>query len=332
MGRILKISLYISLVGVLLLLLFVLFLRSDLNPSFRTSEIKAAIAQVKATKALPENFVSVYKQADPITDIPGLIVDRLFKDRSRSCPCLEAASIMRPLYLGNSRITGSVYVLAWKLEKELSQRQCLNYLVSNFDFLYQNIGIEKASHFYFSNNLADLNSDQMKILVLMLENPLVYNPKRNARISERVLVETVWTHTDRPDRTNDTLFLKITQKPLLKTYQYYVPEKVNAEPILTFSLNYPQSDMLIIDHQDTLFKSDHTARIVFSDSLSILRFNYPDPVPGGSGAYLFSLKHGLLATGRHEGSKRLLRSWGNEKPKNNSLLELYKRNRAKQGE
>ena len=52
----------------------------------------------------------------------------------------------------------SVATLAWKLEKQLSQRECLNYLGTKYDLLYQCIGLEEASKYYF------IDSEEVRFL------------------------------------------------------------------------------------------------------------------------------------------------------------------------
>ena len=74
------------------------------------------------------------------------------------------------------------YFLTREIEKNTSQKQCLNWITQNFDFLYGAKGIENASEFYFEKNLSNLNEKEMDILVKMLDNPLKYNPlKKNFR-------------------------------------------------------------------------------------------------------------------------------------------------------
>lgn len=187
MKKILKI-LTIGLLGIfVLLLLFVQYLKSDFNDSFSQSDIKALQDEIESAKELPDQFVKIYNDIDPITNTSGILYDWTFKDYDRDCPCLHVASFRRDLTMNKSRITGNRYVLAWKLEKEITQQQCLNYLATQFDFLYKNIGIEAASQFYFDSSVDSLTEEQMKIFVLMFRNPVVNNPKRHPEIIEQEL-------------------------------------------------------------------------------------------------------------------------------------------------
>ena len=79
---------------------------------------------------------------------------------------------------GQNRLLGNEYVLAWKLEKEFTQKQCLDYYVRNFDFAQNKIGINAASNYYFNKEISELNFDENATLAIMLKNPFLYNPIR----------------------------------------------------------------------------------------------------------------------------------------------------------
>ena len=154
------------------------YLKSDFNNSFSKSDIEHFQKEIKSAKELPEKFVKVYNNIHPITNTTGIIYDWTFEDYNKDCPCLHVAALGRNLTTNKSRITGNRYILSWKLEKEVTQQQCLNYLANQTDFLYNNIGIEEASRYYFNSTIDSLTDNQMKTLVLMLENPTLNNPIR----------------------------------------------------------------------------------------------------------------------------------------------------------
>ncbi len=167
--------------------LFIVYLKSNLNNSFEESEIKDLVSEIKLARNLPNGFITAYNLIHPITSTTNIILDWIFEKGSRTCPCLDVASVSRNLTLKNSRITGNRYALAWKLEKQLSQRECLNYLGTKYDLLYQCIGLEEASKYYFNQELDFLSNKQFVVLALMMQNPSYYNPKRNPEIIEEKL-------------------------------------------------------------------------------------------------------------------------------------------------
>lgn len=164
---------------VFLLFLFIQYLKSDLNNSFHQSDIQKLKAEVKSAEELPKKFLEVYNITQPITNTTEELFNCFFENYNNNCPCLEIANFKQNLTMNNNRITGNKYILAWKLEKEVTQQECLKFLVAKHDFLYNNIGIEKASKFYFDSSLDSLNEEQMMILTLMIKNPAFYNPKIN---------------------------------------------------------------------------------------------------------------------------------------------------------
>jgi len=112
-----------------------------------------------------------------------------FKNSSdyRTCPCLNVAR--SSFIFSDSRILGNQYVLSWKIEKEFTQMQCLNYYVSNYDFMSQKIGLEQAAVFYFQKKSDELNEEEMSILSLSLRNSALYNPITNLEGIKKKLLE-----------------------------------------------------------------------------------------------------------------------------------------------
>lgn len=71
----------------------------------------------------------------------------------------------------------------------LRKRPVLNYFSSIHDFLYAKKGISNASQFYFKKELIDLSKKENQILVLMMENPILYNPIKNPKLVEEKLIK-----------------------------------------------------------------------------------------------------------------------------------------------
>jgi membrane peptidoglycan carboxypeptidase len=54
----------------------------------------------------------------------------------------------------------------------------LNFIFEDFNYLYNNEGVDEASEFYFQKSVNELNDDELIGLIIMQKNPLLYNPKR----------------------------------------------------------------------------------------------------------------------------------------------------------
>ncbi len=70
------------------------------------------------------------------------------------------------------------WVIAVKLERLYSKEQIITMYLNQFDFLYNAVGIETASHVYFNTTPAKLKIEEAAMLVGMCKNPSLYNPLR----------------------------------------------------------------------------------------------------------------------------------------------------------
>ncbi|WP_185870843.1 penicillin-binding protein 1A [Blattabacterium cuenoti] len=77
------------------------------------------------------------------------------------------------------------WVLAIELEKRYTKEEIIAMYYNKFDFLYNAKGIETAAHTYFNKKSSDLNLGECAILVGMLENPSLYNPKNYPRRAKK---------------------------------------------------------------------------------------------------------------------------------------------------
>lgn len=161
---------------------YVLFLLSDLNPTYDNQEVGQLQSEIKNAEGLPKEFVDVVNELKPITSTTGVLTDWMKTSYVRRCPCLEVASINHNLYQGDNRFLGNRYILSLKLEKKVSQEECLGFLVRHYDFLYGNTDISKAAKFYFNKDFENLEKDEFATLALMLENSSLYNPKRRPEL------------------------------------------------------------------------------------------------------------------------------------------------------
>lgn len=70
------------------------------------------------------------------------------------------------------------WVIAVELERYYTKEEIISLYLNQFDFLYNAIGIKTASRVYFNTTPDKLTVEQSAILVGMLKNPSLYNPKR----------------------------------------------------------------------------------------------------------------------------------------------------------
>ena len=71
------------------------------------------------------------------------------------------------------------WVVAVELEKRYSKNEILSMYLNRFDWINQAVGITSASKIYFNTNPDNLKVNEAAMLVGMLKNPSLYNPRRN---------------------------------------------------------------------------------------------------------------------------------------------------------
>lgn len=147
-------------------------LLSDFNPMFKDEEFVYLTTKLKETeKEDLKFFVETYKKVNE-------------KRKHRRCECEVPTTYIGPYRHGRS-ITKMIYVL--KIEREFSKNQCLKFQFLNADYLFGNKGIKDAAKFYFEKDLEKLNKDEKLVLVVMLDNPSLYNPiRRKEKVMNKV--------------------------------------------------------------------------------------------------------------------------------------------------
>ncbi|MBK8701307.1 MAG: transglycosylase domain-containing protein [Saprospiraceae bacterium] len=71
------------------------------------------------------------------------------------------------------------WVIAVEFERRYTKEEILAMYLNKYDFLYGAIGVSTAAKTYFGKNQKDLSYDEAAILIGMLKNPYIYNPKIN---------------------------------------------------------------------------------------------------------------------------------------------------------
>lgn len=71
------------------------------------------------------------------------------------------------------------WVIAVKLERSYTKEEIITMYLNKFEFIYNAFGVEVASQTYFDTTPDSLNLQQAAMLVGMLKNPALYNPRRS---------------------------------------------------------------------------------------------------------------------------------------------------------
>ena len=187
--RILKISVYTLLIAIMLLAGSYYYLKSTWKDNLTKTELKTIIHDIKTAKKLPERFYELYEKEYPHSLTYGMKKQLFFSvwdKRNISIPVLQLSKIYSK---GRKQTKTASYAIALKLEEETTQKECLNRLLEKFDFLNSQIGIEKASKFYFNKKVSELNDKEIAGIIVLMKNPVIYNPLKHKELFDKQVLE-----------------------------------------------------------------------------------------------------------------------------------------------
>ncbi|NOT36797.1 MAG: peptidoglycan glycosyltransferase [Saprospiraceae bacterium] len=77
------------------------------------------------------------------------------------------------------RVKLKEWITAIKLEKSYTKEEIIALYLNKFDFIYEAHGVQTAAKTYFGKDQKNLRLDESAMLIGMLKNPALYNPKRS---------------------------------------------------------------------------------------------------------------------------------------------------------
>ncbi len=184
MKKAIKVFSWFALMIVLLLTVFLLWVKNSWKEIYTEKELQNTILKINSSKPLPEDFRETLSLVYPgifDNNFNQHAVDRIITDKDyQPCPCRQVAVMFTHRLPHSNRFKWSFYPVSitWKFEEELTQEECFSFYLERFDFTRGIKGIENASLAYFGNELGALTLDQQLELILKIENPVLYNKKR----------------------------------------------------------------------------------------------------------------------------------------------------------
>lgn len=180
MKKFLKYTIFLALVSLVLLVCIYGYYAFRFHKNLKAEDFNQIVSEAKIENESAQYFVVAYENSIPKSTVYGFWNSQIHKTE---CQSFNMARFIYPFVKkqNNNRLENLsfAYFLTLKIEKELSQEQCLSYLSRKFDFLYGNKGIEAASKFYFKKEVENLNPEELETLIQMCKNPVLYNPLRN---------------------------------------------------------------------------------------------------------------------------------------------------------
>ncbi|MFC7772401.1 transglycosylase domain-containing protein [Flavobacterium sp. GCM10027622] len=158
--------------GFILTLISYFSLLSDYNPMFNNEEFTRLKLALK--KAEHEDLSS-------LVDLYNIIYEA---EDKKNCPCEVITKSVDPF---RHQISPRTKIYSLKAKKDFGHDNCLKIELLQCDYLHGTIGVKSAANYYFNKSLKDLNEKEKITLLVMLENPALYNPKRRKeKVEEKV--------------------------------------------------------------------------------------------------------------------------------------------------
>lgn len=182
--KLFKFVIGILVIGVFGAILSCFYLKSTWKDIVSEDELTEFVQRVELADELPERFYVLYNQAYPDVfnrNLNEQVARGLFSKNFTKSPSVLAAMISKHSRKDNdsTRISDKkAYVLAWKLEDATSQKQCLNWVLDNYQFSVEFKGIKDIARYYFVKEVQYLTDKEIKDIIQLMKKPsLVSIPK-----------------------------------------------------------------------------------------------------------------------------------------------------------
>lgn len=184
MKRLIKIFRNLVIVVSLLILGFYIFLLNAWKIDFTENEINQYISEIKQAEELPNLFYELYNLDTNNSLENGTLMyltKNFFFVKTNQPLSIWIAKMMyipKAEYRKYPHILKIELSLATKIDKEISPKEQLNFMLKQTDFANRQIGIKSTSKYYFNKEITELNENEIASLIIMTRNPSLYNPKR----------------------------------------------------------------------------------------------------------------------------------------------------------
>jgi membrane carboxypeptidase/penicillin-binding protein PbpC len=184
MKRLIKIFRNLVIVVSLLILGLYIFLLNSWKIDFTENEINQYISEIIHAEELPNLFYELYNLDTNNSLENGTLMyltKNFFFVKTNQPLSIWIAKMMyipKAEYRKYPHILKIELSLATKIDKEISPKEQLNFMLKQTEFANGQIGIKSASKYYFNKEITELNENEIASLIVMTRNPSLYNPKR----------------------------------------------------------------------------------------------------------------------------------------------------------
>ena len=177
--RVIKGVLWIVIIGIASLCIAYFYLRNSSRGFMTDKELTEFVTKVKFAEELPDRFYQLYEQEHPniLSDnLNQQILNGLFTGNFTKSPSLLAAMIseISRQDTDSTKISNrKAYTLAWKLEEQSTQRECLNWALANYKFDLYIHGINEVANFYFKKDVSNLSERELSDIIALMKKPSI---------------------------------------------------------------------------------------------------------------------------------------------------------------
>lgn len=165
------------------------------------------------------------------------------------------------------------WIIAVRLERKYTKEEIIALYLNKFDFLYQSYGIKAAAENYFGKTQDSLDIHEAAMLVGMLKNPSLYNPRRaSTQDYAKKRREVVLYQMLKSDLLTRGEYDSIRQRPLGVEFQ----SNTHIDGIATYFRMELAKDVKEILAREENLKSDGSPYDLYKDGLKIYTTIDPD--------------------------------------------------------
>ncbi|MGB5668052.1 MAG: transglycosylase domain-containing protein [Maribacter sp.] len=179
--RVLKFTIWVFIIAITSSILGYFYFRNTWESFVTEKELTEFVTKIKFAEELPERFCQLYEKEHPnilSKNLNQQIRSGLFSGGFAKSPSLLAAMIsdISRQDSDSTKISNrKAYVLAWKLEEETTQKECLNWVLANYKFDLYIHGINEVANFYFKKGVSELSDRELSDIIALMKKPSIVN-------------------------------------------------------------------------------------------------------------------------------------------------------------
>ncbi len=215
------------------------------------------------------------------------------------------------------------WVIAVEFERRYTKEELIAMYLNKYDFLYGAIGVSTAAKTYFGKNQKELSYDEAAILIGMLKNPYIYNPKVNLEKGTNRR-NTVLSQLMKKGEISEEQYKKFTTKKI--DMSSFSREMYNTGTATYFRAEVTKYVKNLLE-DEKYRKPDGTKYNIFTDGLvihSTIDYNMQLHAEAAAKEHMVSLQKKLFAVWKGKDAWVAGADEEQKKQRKNNLYEAYR--------